>query len=180
MENFVIDEVNKVLIDFQQGEEKYEGLIYMMYWLKNEQVLPLYIGKSEKYGKKGTNLSANIANISSNKSFFCRWGNNYAYHIGDLSAIVCPDHPSSQQNPKYRKWANCLFNSYPSNYPQLRKETYFWIHAWEKEKIGIWKEYGHSPLTALEYHLISVASVAFPTLLLNEEGVNRKQIDEDG
>jgi hypothetical protein len=179
METFVINEVNKVLVDFQQQGEIYEGVIYMMYWLENEQVVPLYIGKSEKYGKQGTNLSANIANIASNKGFFCRWGDNYAYHIGDLSAVVCPNHPTPKQNPKYRKWANCLFNSYPTVYPQLRRETYFWIHAWEKERIGIWKEYGHSPLTALEYHLISVASVAFPDALLNEEGVNRKQLNDD-
>ncbi|CAN1213591.1 GIY-YIG homing endonuclease [Tumidithrix helvetica PCC 7403] len=179
MEALVIDEVNKVLIDFSRGGEIYEGLIYMMYWLENEQIIPLYIGKSEKYGKQGNNLSANIASIASNKGFFCRWGDNYAYHIGDLSAIVCPGHLLSKQNQKYRKWASRLFNSYPSNHPQLRKETYFWIHAWEKDKVGIWIEYGHSPLTALEYHLISVASVAFSDVLLNEEGVNRRVKDDN-
>ena len=52
MENLVISEVNKVLDDFSTGSELYEGLIYMMYRIDSGQVVPLYIGKSEKYGKK--------------------------------------------------------------------------------------------------------------------------------
>jgi hypothetical protein len=48
METLVIEEVSKVLTDFKQGTNIYEGLIYMMYWLDGEQVIPLYIGKSEK------------------------------------------------------------------------------------------------------------------------------------
>lgn len=174
MESLLIEEVNKVLADFKQGENGYEGLIYMMYWLDAQQVIPLYVGKSEKYGKQGNNLSANICNIASNKSFFCRWGDNYAYHIGDLSAVVCPNHPLSKINLKYKKWANRLFESYPTPYPTLRQSTYFWIHAWERNSVGIWKEFGHTSLTALEYHLISVASTLFPDVLLNQEGVNRR------
>ena len=174
MEALVIEEVNKVLTDFQQKTNRYEGLIYMMYWLDGQQVIPLYIGKSEKYGKKGNNLSSNIKNISHNKSFFCRWGDNYAYHIGDLSAVVCLNHPQSKMNRKYEKWADRLFESYPTLHPTLRQATYFWIHAWENGSVGIWIEFGSTALTALEYHLISVASTVFPSSLLNQEGVNRK------
>src|SRR5690348_8593625 len=68
MEKLVISEVSKVLADFYLGTEEYEGLIYMMFWRDGQQVIPLYIGKSEKYGKQGNNLSANIARISSDKS----------------------------------------------------------------------------------------------------------------
>jgi hypothetical protein len=174
MEALVIEEVSKVLADFKQKTNIYEGLIYMMYWLDGQQVIPLYIGKSEKYGKQGNNLSRNIQNISSNKYFFCRWGDNYAYHIGDLSAVVCPNHSILKINLKYKKWANRLFESYPTPYPTLRRATYFWIHAWENGRVGIWKEFGSTSLTALEYHLISVASTVFPDSLLNQEGVNRK------
>ena len=94
MENFVVNEVSKVIDDFYSGTHVCEGLIYLMYYLENDLVIPLYIGKSEKYGKQGNNLSANIKGIdkNSNKGYFCRWGDNYAYHIGDLSAIVCPNH----------------------------------------------------------------------------------------
>lgn len=107
-------------------------------------------------------------------NFFCRWEDNYAYHIGDLSAVVCPNHSILKINLKYKKWANRLFESYPTPYPTLRRATYFWIHAWENGRVGIWKEFGSTSLTALEYHLISVASTVFPESLLNQEGVNRK------
>ncbi|MBD3882467.1 hypothetical protein IFO70_11915 [Phormidium tenue FACHB-886] len=49
MESLVVQEVNKVLWDFQAGTDEYEGLIYMMFWCNGQQVIPLYIGKSEKY-----------------------------------------------------------------------------------------------------------------------------------
>ena len=100
MENLLIREVEKVLNDFDSKQNEYEGLIYMMYKFKNDLVVPLYIGKSEKYGKQGDNLSENILSIRSNKSKFCRWGNNYAYHIGDLSAVVCHNHPEDKKRKK--------------------------------------------------------------------------------
>ncbi|HEY9662579.1 MAG TPA: hypothetical protein V6C65_29345, partial [Allocoleopsis sp.] len=57
MESLVLREVNKVLDDFYNGTEEYEGLIYMMFWRDAQQAIPLYIGKFEKYGKQGNNLS---------------------------------------------------------------------------------------------------------------------------
>lgn len=108
MEALAIEEVSKVLADFKQKTNIYEGLIYI------------------------------------------------------------------KINLKYKKWANRLFESYPTPYPTLRRATYFWIHAWENGRVGIWKEFGSTSLTALEYHLISVASTVFPDSLLNQEGVNRK------
>jgi hypothetical protein len=174
MENLVIREVEKVLEDYHRKTNEYEGLIYMMYWIENQQIMPLYIGKSEKFGKKDNNLSANIKNIRSNNSFFCRWGYNYAYHLGDLSAVVCLGHSKSKTNPKYICWAEKLFENWPSPYPKLKQEVYFWIHAWNNGNIGIWQEFGATSLTFLEYLLIGVADVIFPTYLLNKEGVNRK------
>lgn len=174
MEKLVIKEVEKVIEDYQQNTNNYEGLIYMMYWVENQRVIPLYIGKSEKFGKAGNNLSENIKNIRSNKGFFCRWGYNYAYHIGDLSAIVCVGHNKEKVNPKYTKWAEKLFVNWPSTYPQLKQETYFWMQAWNSNNIGIWPEFGITTLTFLEYLLIGVANVLFPDNLLNKEGVNRR------
>jgi hypothetical protein len=78
-------------------------------------------------------------------------------------------------NKKYQKWANKLFENYPSYEPQLKKEVYFWITAWQKGNIGVFQEFGGTPLTALEYQLISVAATLFPNDLLNHEGVNRGQ-----
>ncbi|MFM6422797.1 hypothetical protein [Planktothrix sp.] len=175
MENFIINEVTHVLEDYKNKNDVYEGLIYMMYKIKNNLIVPLYIGKSEKYGKNDNNLSRNISNIKSNKYFFCRWGDNYAYHIGDLSAVVCPGHPKEKMNRKYQIWASRLFENYPTTEPKLKEDIYFWISAWQKGNTGIFTEFGGTPLTALEYQLISVAANLFPEELLNQEGVNRGQ-----
>ncbi|KAA9022941.1 hypothetical protein [Niallia endozanthoxylica] len=174
MDSLIIEEVEKVVSDYNQKTEKYDGLIYIMFWKEDSKVIPLYIGKSEKYGKNGGNLSQNIKNIRGNQANFCRWGNNYAYHIGDLSAVVCKEHPTNKMTKKYRKWADMLFKEFPSEVPRLKKETYFWIKAWSKDDIGVWKEFGNTSLTFLEYLLIGLASDIYPEFLLNEEGVNRK------
>lgn len=174
MDNLVISEVNKVIDDFNAGTNRYEGLLYMMFWRDGDRVLPLYIGKSEKYGLDGKKLSANISHIEQNQGKFCRWGYNYAYHIGDLSAIVCPGHPKEKGTLKYLKWADTLFCSFPIEKPQLKQQTYFWTTAWQYGSIGPWKEYGPTSLTLLEYLLIGMASDCFPKDLLNKEGVVRK------
>jgi hypothetical protein len=171
MEARVISETKKVLIDYESGKGEYEGLIYMMFWPDDRLIIPLYIGKSEKYGRKSGNLSANIAEIEKNRHKFCRWGDNYRYHMGDLSAAVCPGHV--RKDPKYLKWANRLFERWDGSGPKLRRDTRFWIKAWRRGETGLWKEYGATSLTFLEYQMIGVASDLFPNVLLNEEGVNR-------
>ena len=173
MDSLVIREVNRVIGDYTSGNNEYEGLIYMMYWQENDEVIPLYIGKSEKFGKS-KNLSENIRNIEKNRGKFCRWGYNYAYHVGDLSAVVCRGHDTGKQTIKYRKWANKLFTKIPTDNPRLKREIFFWIYAWHNGNIGLWKEYGGTSLTFLEYLLIGVASDIFSDYLLNEEGVNRR------
>ena len=184
MENLVIEEVSKVIQDFEAGTDIYEGLIYTMYYRErnddgSDLIIPLYIGKSEKFGKQGDNLSANIKGINNNgnKGCFCRWGDNYAYHIGDLSAVVCPNHPQKKIHLKYQNWASLLFDNYPAEFPtltpQLTKDVFFCIHAWQKGSIGICHEFGDTTLTALEYQLISLAAALFPESLLNQEGVKR-------
>jgi hypothetical protein len=173
MEEAVIREVGLVIDDYAAQRDQFDGLIYIMYKLSGDEIVPLYIGKSEKFGKNGGNLSANIKNIDRNKDKFCRWGYNYAYHVGDLSAIVCLGHREEKKTRKYTKWADALFEKYPSDSPKLRFPLFFWIKAWEKGSVGIWKEFGETSLTFLEYLLIGVASDLYPDDLLNEEGVNR-------
>lgn len=174
MEQRVLDQTHLVVQDYHTQSQVYEGVIYMMFWLDGDAVLPLYIGKSEKYGRRDGNLSANISGLATNRGKFCRWGDNYAYHIGDLSAVVCPGHPASKINHKYTRWADQLFETWPTSRPRLRHPTWFWIKAWRQGTVGIWRDYGATSLTFLEYLLIGVASDLFPTTLLNSEGVNRQ------
>jgi len=173
MDNLVVSEVRKVLHDFDTGTDDYEGLIYMMHTIRDRQIIPLYVGKSEKYGRSGGNLSANIENIVRNQNKFCRWGYGYAYHIGDLSAVVCTGHSDERKTQKYRRWADRLFITYPTDYPKLKFPVRFWIKAWRKGQTGIWPEYGPTSLTFLEYLLIGVGSDLFPNDILNDEGINR-------
>jgi len=174
MDSLVIREVEKVISDFKRNGDEYEGLIYMMLWKEGHSIIPLYIGKSEKYGKGGKYLSENIRDIRSNKGKFSRWGYAYAYHIGDLSAVVCEGHSRDKTSRKYIKWAKTLFDSFPSREPQLKKPTFFWIKAWKRGDVGPWEELGPIRLTFLEYLLIGLGSNLFPQVILNEEGVNRQ------
>src|SRR3712207_1288090 len=55
MEALVVSETRKVLGDYAARAGEYEGLIYMMFWPEGDRALPLYVGKSEKYGRGGGN-----------------------------------------------------------------------------------------------------------------------------
>jgi hypothetical protein len=152
---------------------KYEGVLYMMHRTDPEgRVIPLYIGKAGRHGRLGAAVSANLENIERDEGKFARWGYNYAYHLGDLSAASLPGH-NVPGTPKYARWAKALFQCAPSSAPALRFDVRFWCTAWGPAAIGIWREFKPCPLAFAEYLLIGVAGVLFPNDLLNEEGVNR-------
>lgn len=174
MENLVLAETDLLIADWKSGRMKYDGLIYLMYTIREQgEVIPLYIGKAETFGKNGGNLSANIANLHRDKSKFARWGDGYAYHIGDLSAVVVLGHPDDKKLSKYTNWASILFEEFPRQNPKLKIPVHFWAKAWRNSDVGIWSDFGPTRLTFLEYLMIGVASSAYPDFLLNREGQNR-------
>ena len=173
MEALIRSECTKLVVDWKQKAFTYDGLIYMMLLEEAGNLIPLYIGKAETIGKGAGNLSANIKNIETDTSKFARWGDNYAYHIGDLSAVVIPGHDPKKANPKYKDWANRLFREFPTEEPELKSQVYFWCKAWSGKNTGPWVEFGPTRLTFLEYVLIGLASSAFGERLLNREGRNR-------
>jgi len=177
MEDLVIRETAKLINDYKSGRLEYDGLIYLMYTVRDKaEVVPLYIGKAETVGKSGGNLSANIMNLHRDKSKFARWGDNYAYHIGDLSAVAVAGHPGNKATAKYTDWAMHLFKEFPSQCPKLKIQVHFWAKAWCRYNVGIWEDFGPTRLTFLEYLLIGIASSAYPDSLLNREGQNRTKI----
>lgn len=153
---------------------EFDGLIYMMFRQTDDQkVLPLYIGKAETLGKGDGNLSANLLRLAADRSKFARWGDNYQYHIGNLSAACLHGHAVEKISPKYARWASVLFEDAPCENPRLRHPLRFWAKAWKSTDIGIWSEMNPTRLTFLEYLLIGVASATFGSALLNSEGRNR-------
>ena len=90
-------------------------------------VVPCYIGKSETVGKASGVLSANLQRLATDTSKFGRWGDNYAYHIGDLSSIVLPGHNVTVQTEKYRSWATALFEGINTDHPRLRQPVFFFL-----------------------------------------------------
>ncbi|RDI70330.1 hypothetical protein DWB78_00550 [Halopelagius longus] len=172
MESHLRTEGWKVVEDWKDSDDNYEGVIYMMYTLDGDTLVPRYIGKAGKYGRDDEGLSANLQNIRTNNTKFARWGDGYAYHIGELSAVVLNHQDDESVNRdrdpkgKYQKWADALF--VPDS-RTLREEIYFWARAWQIEDTGPF--YGfETSLEALEYNLINLASDLFPDRLLNSEG----------
>ncbi len=155
--------------DWEKGTRQFDGLIYMAGTVEDETFAPLYIGKAEVAGKTSGVLSANLKGVQTDTSKFARWGDGYAYHIGDLSACAVPGHDPRKITKKYLAWAQALFVEFPSYQPVLRKPVYFWVKAWKPENLGVSEELGQTSLANLEYELIGVAGRVFPDLL-NYEG----------
>lgn len=173
MEQMILAETDKLVDDWKSKRHEYEGLIYVMFLSESDKIVPLYIGKAESIGKGDKNLSANIKNLKNDLSKFARWGDNYSYHIGDLSAVVLTGHDPNKQSKKYIDWAKSIFVEYPTSKPHLKHNLYFWTTCWRRDTVGIWEDFGPTNLTFLEYLMIGVASSAFPDRLLNREGQNR-------
>jgi hypothetical protein len=172
MEQLVISQVDQLTKDYLSREHRFDGLIYMMGYKRSNEFTPLYIGKTETLGKGEGNLSANILNIRTDRSKFARWGDNYAYHIGDLSACVLKGHKPEKVTLKYQSWAKTIFETDATGQPRLRETVHFWAKAWDNQDAGIWQELGPTSLAFLEYMLIGVASKT--TKLLNREGISRR------
>ncbi|MGD9310023.1 MAG: hypothetical protein PVG51_12825 [Desulfosarcina sp.] len=173
MDKLIVSEVQKVNDDHKKGLGRYDGLIYLMYKMRGDLVIPVYVGKALKH-RQGTDdrLSATLQAIERNQDKFCRWGYGYAYHVGGLSAIVCPGHPDEKKAQKYVRWADRLFKNHPSKKPKLKAPVYFWIKAWKKGETGIWPDFGPTTLTFLESLLIGIAADLFPHQLLNDGGLH--------
>ena len=179
MEKLILRETDILIEDWSRKVHEYDGLIYIMHRRDSDgSLLPLYIGKAETLGRGDGNLSANLQRLHINKDKFARWGDNYAYHIGDLSAAVLSSHPVEKRNPKYSAWATKLFESVPTDQPKLAFGIYFWAKAWKSTDVGVWPELSPTRLAFLEYLLIGVASTAFGSLL-NYEGRNRFSAQAD-
>jgi hypothetical protein len=168
MRELLIRTVEQVLA----GE--WQGLLYMMLWKDAPSVvIPLYIGRAEKNGPNGQ-ISANLRRIRMNTGMFARWGTSRYYHIGELSAACCPDYSSQTIKSNYRLWAGRLFDdAFPTANPILRRSTYFWAMPWGPSCRSVRPDLTPNTLASEEQSLIGIASVLFPDVLLNIQGVGQ-------
>lgn len=161
-----------LISEYRQSNVTHDGILYMMLRPLNGTIVPLYIGKAEVFGRGKHNLSANIGDLDKGQGKFGRWGYNYAYHIGDLSAVTLDPHPDEKKTNKYSNWRDALFVAQRGRV-KLRSEVSFWATLWGPDSQSIWQEYGKTKLAFEEYLLIGVASDIFPEHLLNQEGRTR-------
>ena len=69
------------------------------------------------------------------------------------------------------KWAQKCFHVGPR---QLSEQLYLWTMPWPRATVGIWSDFGPTPLPLLEITLIGVAYICFPDTLSNVKGVPRR------
>jgi hypothetical protein len=146
-------------------QESWEGFTYIMHWLRNGNLIPLYIGKAERRGVNNP-VSFNISNIKKNNHAFGRWGYGLAYHIGDLSHAIFGGEAYKSPSPKYRRWAEMLFEQLEP--PKLRERVYVTLISWHDGMIGPSGLVGS--VASVEKEIISLASVTDPETLLNIDG----------
>ncbi|WP_416839014.1 hypothetical protein [Haloferax sp. DFSO52] len=164
MERTLREAGKKVVTDYERRAGHYEGLVYMMYTLDGDEVVPRYLGKCGKFGASGTALNSNLKNVETNDGKLARWGYGNYYHFGDLSSAVFSDDGSN----KYDRWVTDLFVS--TEPPRLREPVYFWVEPWEVGTEGPYPD-TYPYLEELEYQLIGIAFELYPERLLNTEGV---------
>lgn len=163
---------NQLIREHADSNVVHDGILYMMLSKKNGQIEPLYIGKAETFGRGEGNLSANISDLEKGSGKFGRWGYNYAYHLGDLSAVSCEGHAPNKSTKKYKSWRDKLFTLQDGNVTP-KTEILFWATLWGPKCQSIWQQYGSTKLAFEEYLVIGVAGDVFPHSLLNREGRTR-------
>ncbi len=128
---------NQLIAEHDSTCVSHDGILYMMFRPDDTSIVPLYIGKTEVYGRGDKNLSANVRDLKSGDANFGRWGYNYAYHLGDLSAATLPGHPESKRTPKYVFWRNRLFES-QEGLVKPKFPILFWATLWGPDSCSIW------------------------------------------
>ncbi len=147
------------------AQPNWQGLVYVMHWQRHGEILPLYIGKTEKRGVT-QELSFNVARIRSNQHAFGRWGYGLAYHIGDLSHAMFGGEAYVKPSAKYRRWAGRLFRS--AQPPLLHERVFVALIDWESGDRG--PSGMECTVASAEKELIALASALYAGILLNVDG----------
>ena len=156
----VEEQIKTIVRDVMDKKNKHAGVVYFMYTLQDDNIIPLYIGKSEFTGRTRS-LSANVA--SSPTGPFLRWGCRQAYHMGDLHEA----YTNKEGTPKYKDWVDAIFD----DKGELKQEVYLHVHSFEKMKTPFF--YWDLSVAQAENTMITWAGRLFPDTLLNRDGKSR-------
>jgi hypothetical protein len=154
------------MVEAGLARDDWQGLLYVMGWGGNADFRTLYVGKAEKKGVRN-DLSANLANIRTNRHEFALWGDGLDYHIGDLSQALFGFKAYRPATLKYKRWATKLFERFDP--PLLREQVSLYLAPWPDGSAGPSGLAGS--LAAVEKEVIALASVQFAECLLNVDGV---------
>lgn len=173
----IIDKASILEEDLESRSGQFEGLIYLMYWKEDQEIRPLYVGKTSKFNTTGYEINPNIESLATRENRFARWGYGKAWHLGELSNAILRSSwlesgEFTDKSINKKQWAETLFR------PEtriLRNQTYLWIDTWSVDDEGPFssKTGTHPNLAELEYQLIGLTDSLYPDLLLNEEGTNQ-------
>jgi len=56
----------------------------------------------------------------------------------------------------YKDYVSAIFRRSPADQPKLREEIFFWAQAWNRNNVGIWREFGPTRVTFREYFFIGL------------------------
>lgn len=153
------------MIETGLQDPTWTGLLYLMGTGDAQDFKPLYIGKTERRGVVH-DVSRNIANIRRNADKFARWGYGLNYHVGDLSHALFDFAAYREPTPKYRRWAEILFDKFDP--PTLKVPvTVLWL-PWHETSRGPSGLTGS--LAAAEKEVIALAGALHGDRLLNVDG----------
>jgi len=173
----VIARTVKVVLDsHNNNSDDVKGVLYMLFRFEedgnpNSNKIPLYLGKTSRYGK--VNRLNSLFNSLNSKP---RWdyAKNGNYHLSGLSSMVCVGYEEKDKDIGKMSWAKSMFQEFPSQNPTLKFKPYLWFRPWTTSDVSIVKELGHVSLHLEELILIDILSKAFPEDLLNKADTDKK------
>lgn len=163
--NNVFKEISVLL---RENDQIYDGILYIMYCIRSEKIIPKYFGKTDVIGKTGK-----INSLLKGNSPRPRWDGDKS-HTFELSKVVCEGYDNVDRGNQYIRWGEVLFEEINSPSPKLKEQVYLKTIPWEKSPKSLWEEYGGFTLGLQEYILIDLTQKIFPGELLNIEGVRKK------
>lgn len=152
----------KLVRDWTDGADEYEGLILLMYWLEDGEVVPIHVQREHTTRSKSEALNPHLQDLRGSRTVnFARWGDGLDHFIGGLSAVVFDQ--DAIQRRRYRRWAAHIF----AEGRRLERPVYHMALPWHEDDEGPYFDY-ELGLKQLEYQIVTMARELYEEMPLNE------------